>query len=287
MCSSDLAWRALNFLVSRLETGTQLKLYLVDISFDELSAGLMADGAIESTGIYKLLVENTVETFGGEPWAVLVGNYFFDFNAKDAEVLNRLSIVADNAIAPFVAGATSRVVGCESLWEDPRDWNLESDVESKMAWDDLRRISTARYLGLALPRFLLRLPYGSETEAAEEFSFEEMPDAPDEQHQSYLWANPAFAVAYLLSEAYLQSGWELRPGECQEIEGLPIHVYKADGETQIKPCAEVTMNVRVAEKIIDRGVMPLITIKDTGTVRLGMFQSLALPATNLSGRWTG
>jgi type VI secretion system protein ImpC len=133
---------------------------------------------------------------------------------------------------------------------------------------------------------LLRLPYGKETEATEEFSFEEMPEASDEQHESYLWANPAFAVAYLLAEAYLQSGWDLRPGECQEIEGLPIHVYKVEDETRIKPCAEVTMNLRVAEKIIEQGAMPLITIKDTGTVRLGMFQSLALPATNLLGRWS-
>jgi type VI secretion system protein ImpC len=283
----EAAWRSLDFLVSRLETGTQLKLFLLDISFDELQAGLLADEPIQSTGIYKLLVENTVETFGGEPWAVLVGNYFFDFNAKAAQLLNRLSVIAKNATAPFVAAATSRVVGCESLVElqDPRDWHLVSDTESRIGWDELRKLLTARYLGLALPRFLLRLPYGSQTEAAEQFSFEEMPQASDEQHESYLWANPAFAVAYLLAESYLQSGWDLRPGECQEIEGLPIHVYTALGETRIKPCAEVTMNMRVAERIIEQGAMPLITIKDTGTIRLGMFQSLALPATNLAGRW--
>jgi type VI secretion system protein ImpC len=285
----EAAWRALDFLVSRLETGTQLKLYLLDISFDELQAGLLADESIQSTGIYKLLVENTVETFGGEPWAVLAGNYYFDFNAKHAELLSRLSFVAKNAIAPFVTAGTSRVVGCESLLalEDPRNWHLVSDSESRTAWDELRRLSMARYLGLALPRFLLRLPYGSETEVTEEFSFEEMPQPSDEQHESYLWANPAFAVAYLLAEAYLQSGWDLRPGERQEIEGLPIHVYRVDGETRIKPCAEVLMTLRIAEKIIDHGPMPLITMKDTGTVRLGLVQSLALPATTLAGRWRG
>lgn len=285
--SLEAAWRALDFLVSGLETGTDLKLYLLDISFAELRAGLMADDEIKETGVYKLLVEGTTEIFGGEPWAVLAGNYVFDFTASDAELLKRLSIIAEKAIAPFVAAGTSRIVGCESLlaMEDPRDWQLVSDAESEQAWDELRSLPTARYIGLALPRFLLRLPYGRETEATEEFSFEEMGESPGPQHEWYLWANPAFAVAYLLAQAYLQSGWDLRPGESQEIEGLPLHVHKVDGETQIKPCAEVLMTLRIAEKIIDHGPMPLITIKDTGTVRLGVVQSVALPATNLEGKW--
>jgi type VI secretion system protein ImpC len=284
----EAAWRALDFLVSRLETGTQLKLYLLDISFEEMRAALMADTEIQTTGIYKLLVESTVETFGGDPWALLVGNYVFDFNAKDAELLMRLSTVAKAAVAPFVAAGTSRVVGCESLLtqEDPRDWKLASDADSELAWKELRRLPTARYLGLALPRFLLRLPYGKETETTEEFSFEEMPESPEDRHESYLWANPAFAVAYLLAQAYLESGWDLRPGEAQEIDGLPIYVYKVDDETRIKPCAEVLMTMIGAEKIIEHGPMPLITIKDTGTIRLGMFQSLARPATPLMGRWS-
>jgi type VI secretion system protein ImpC len=107
----------------------------------------------------------------------------------------------------------------------------------------------------------------------------------DAKHERYLWANPAFAVTYLLAQAFSQSGWDLRPGEVQEIDGLPLHIYQQHGETQIKPCAEVLMTVAAAERIIDRGPMPLITMKGTDTVRLGMFQSLASPPTSLAGRW--
>ena len=283
----ESAWRALDFLVSRLGTGAQLKLYLLDISQDELRADLREDGPVEATGSYKLLVESTVETFGGEPWAMLAGNYFFDFAATDAELLKRLSIIANDATAPFVAAATSHVVGCESLVAspDPDNWQFVSDGETELAWEELRRLPTARYLGLVLPRFLLRLPYGRDTKPTEEFSFEELPENVDSRHDSYQWANPVFAVAYLLAQAFLQSGWDLRPGEIQEIDGLPIHVYEQDGATYIKPCAEVLMTMRAAERIIERGPMPLLTIKETGTVRLGMFQSLALPATRLAGRW--
>jgi type VI secretion system protein ImpC len=92
-------------------------------------------------------------------------------------------------------------------------------------------------------------------------------------------------VSYLLAQAYLQSGWSLRPGEVQQIDELPIHVYEQNGESQIKPCAEVLLTMRAAEKIIERGPMPLITLKDTGSIRVGIFQSLAIPATRLAGRW--
>jgi type VI secretion system protein ImpC len=131
---------------------------------------------------------------------------------------------------------------------------------------------------------LLRLPYGRDTEPTEEFSFEEMPESGS-NHEQYLWANPMFAVIYLLAQAYLQSGWSLHAGEVQQIDGLPIHVYQQNGESQIKPCAEVLLTVRAAEKIIKRGPMPLLTMKDAGSIRVGIFQSIAVPATPLAGRW--
>jgi len=90
-------------------------------------------------------------------------------------------------------------------------------------------------------------------------------------------------VIYLLAKAFSESGWALRPGDFQEIEGLPLHVIQQDGESRIKPCAEIVMTVRAAEKIIERGLMPLIWMKDTDVIRLGLFQSIA--GTRLGGRW--
>jgi type VI secretion system protein ImpC len=282
----EAAWRGLDFLVMNLETGTQLKFYLLDISREELQAALTENDSIEATGDYKLLVEASTETPGGEAWAILAGNYFFDFDAQDAGLLKRLSSIASGARAPFIAGATSRVIGCESLFEtpDPDDWRRSSNAEAEQAWSELSSLPAARYLGLALPRFLLRLPYGRDTEPTEEFSFEEMPESGS-NHEQYLWANPMFAVIYLLAQAYLQSGWSLHAGEVQQIEGLPIHVYQQNGESQIKPCAEVLLTMRAAEKIVKRGPMPLLTMKDTGSIRVGIFQSIAVPATPLAGRW--
>jgi type VI secretion system protein ImpC len=149
---------------------------------------------------------------------------------------------------------------------------------------ELRRSPEAAYVGLALPRFLLRLPYGREGERLEAFEFEELPDGGS--HDAYLWGNPAFGCAYLLGRAFSEHGWGFRPGAVQEIDDLPIYVFKDDGERRVKPCAEVLLTLRGAELILDRGLMPLLSFRDRDVVRLARFQSIRDPLTPLAGRWS-
>jgi type VI secretion system protein ImpC len=281
----EAAWRAVHFLVSRLETNIQLKLFLLDVTKTELSADLTSSEDLRSTGTFKILVEQAVETFGGVPWAVLAGNYTFDCTRKDAEQLGRMAKIARQAGAPFIAAAHSHLLGCESLVEcpEPDDWEKQTDSEDDRAWGLLRKLPEATYLGLALPGFLLRLPYGADTDPIEYIEFEEMPNAPDHSH--YLWGNPCHACAYLLAQGFNEFGWELRPGAIKDIEGLPMHFCQEEGEARIKPCAEVLLIEKTAETILEKGLMPLISFKDQDKVRLARFQSLAKPAAHLAGRW--
>jgi type VI secretion system protein ImpC len=288
----ESAWRALDFLVSRLETGSDLKLYLLDISFAEFAADLRSEKDFRAGALYKLFVEQTVETPGGIPWAAIAGNYTFDFASGDPGLVEQISLIATKAGAPFIAAATAHLLGCKSLFEtpDPDDWRTPLDPQIEQWWETLRTKPSAGYVGFALPRFLIRLPYGEETEPTEAFNFEEMParqlSATDREseHESYLWANPAFAVAYLLAKGFSESGWEFRPGDVQELEGLPLHIREIDGETEIKPGAEVLLTLRAAQQIIDRGLMPLLTMKNSDTVRVGRVQSMA--GTQLKGAWS-
>jgi type VI secretion system protein ImpC len=281
----EAGWRGVHFLVSRLETGAELRLYLLDIAKAELAADLRGAEDLRSTGMYRLLVEQTVETCGGEPWAVLAGNYTFDETREDAELLGRLARIAGQAGAPFISAAHSHALGCESLAEtpDPDHWRRPVKVEGSQAWEALRRLPEASYLGLALPRFLLRLPYGAEIDPTEQFDFEEMPANPDHDH--YLWGNPSFVCVCLLAQAFSHFGWDLRPGIIQDVEGLPLHIYKEQGESRVKPCAEVALTERAVESIIEKGIMPLLSFKNQHKVRLARFQSFANPPTNLMGRW--
>ncbi|MGH9454112.1 MAG: type VI secretion system contractile sheath domain-containing protein [Terriglobia bacterium] len=281
----EAAWRGVFFLVRRMETGSLLQLCLIDISKAELVADLSSHEDLRSTGVYKLLAEQTVETPGAEPWSLLAGNYTFGPSREDAERLGRIAKVASAAGAPFLAAASPGVLGSESIAQiaNPREWKPVGEPENAEAWHTLRKLPEATYLGLALPRFLLRLPYGKETDFIEQFDFEEMIEPP--VHEDYLWSNPALACVLLLAQSFSARGWEMRPGEYSEISGLPLHVYRQDGESQLKPCAEVLLTVEAADRIMERGVMALASLKGQDAARLVRFQSLADPVRALSGRW--
>lgn len=253
----EALWRGLFFLIRRLETSENLKVYVWDMPQAELTnpEGLAA--------LRRVAVEETVGTPGADPWSVIAGLYYFGNEHESA--LAQIAAIARVAGAPFLAGVAPDVVGLTRVFQT------------------LRRSADARWVGLALPRFLLRLPYGGKTDATERFGFEEMPDPPE--HERYLWGNPAIACAYLLGEAFTRSGWDMRPGQVNQIDGLPAHVYRKDGESELKPCAEVLLTEGAVEILLEQGLMPLISMKGSDHVRLGRFQSIAEPAAPLGGRW--
>ena len=275
-------WRGLYFLVSRLETDENLKIYLFDISKEELAADLFSAEDLSKTSIYKILVEQTINTFGGEPWAVIAGNYRFNQGAVDIELLGRMAKIARAADVPFISSAMDTVLGCESLAKspDPDEWE---ETEESHAWDALRKIPEAACLGLALPRFLLRLPYGRDTVPVEDFPFQEMPAQPIHEH--YLWGNPSLACTYLLAQSFIDEGWSFQQGQVMDIEGMPLHVYKEHGESVSKPCAEIVLTEKAAEKILDKGLLLILSYRNQDVIRLARFQSLAHPPANLAGRW--
>ena len=281
----EAAWRAVFFLVRRIETDSQLKLFLFDISKQELAADLRAGADLSSTGIYQLLVQQTVGTPGAEPWSVIAGNFTFGPTREDVELLARIAKVAASAEAPFLAGASPRFLGCDSAVDLPevRLRKIQMSAETAASWQSLRISPEARFLGLTLPRFLLRLPYGRDTEPVELFQFEEIlePSA----HEDYLWGNATFACALLLADSFAEQGWKLRPGTLSEISGLPVYVYAVEGEPRTLPCAEVLLTETAAGRMMEQGFMPLASLKDQPAVRLVRFQSVADPVSGLAGRW--
>ena len=291
--SLEAAWRATFLLVRLLETGSTLKIYLFDISKEELaadlsSADLESKKDLRQTGAYRLLVQQTVETPGAEPWAIIVGNYSFGADNKndnkDAELLSRMAQVARRAGAPFLAEASPRLLGCSSLVAD-NCWRTLS--EPPAAFTALRHLPEADALGLALPRFLLRLPYGKQTSPLESFDFEEFPGSP--VHEDYLWGNPAFVVALLLAQSFAESADEsagkTRPGTVSSLTGLPLHLYRHNGDSEVKPCAEVLLIDDAVDRILSAGLMPLVSFKARDEVRLARFQSIAAPPRALAARW--
>jgi predicted component of type VI protein secretion system len=151
-------------------------------------------------------------------------------------------------------------------------------------FETLRHSPNARWIGLAMPRFLLRMPYGAKTDATDAFAFEEMPATPE--HERYLWGSPAVACAYLLGHAFTRFGWDMRPGQVSDITGLPAHIYRSDGEAELKPCAEVLLTEEAVELLLERGLIPLISMKGADRIRVARIQSIADPPALLAGRWS-
>ncbi len=279
----EAAWRGLDLLARGIETDTQLKLYILDVSLAELAADFGSADDLSSTGIYKLLVEQTVQTPGAPSWAVLGGNYTFDDGLVNIELLCRIALIAAKAGAPFLAAADPKILGCRSLAEtpDPREWKAGNEE----TWAFVRGFPEAAYLGLILPRVLLRLPYGKQTSPLESFPFEEM-TKPDHAH--YLWGNPVFACMMLIGQAFSEYGWAMRPGMIAEIGGLPVHVYKdAEGEPHLKGAGEALLTQDAAERMLEKGLIPVVSFKGQDRIRVAGFQSVARPHKPLAGSWGG
>jgi type VI secretion system protein ImpC len=250
---------------------------LLDVSLAELAADLKASENLAASGLHQLLIEKGVRGPRGEPWAVLVGNYVFDLTGQHAELLGRLAKIASQTNAPFLTTVHPRVL----------DKSFTMSPDAAPAWQALRQLPEAALLGLAVPRFLLRLPYGGDTQSIDKFTYEEMSRPPDRSH--YLWGNPALACAVLLAQAFQKAGWGCKPGTVLDLDNLPIHVYTADDEEEVT-LAEAWLVRPQTEQVVKMGIMPFLCVRGKGAMQLSRFHSLAQPpkdqqACDLQGRW--
>ena len=281
--SLEATWRGVRKLVESLELGDELTLHIVDVSKGELLADLEASqGNPLQSAAHRLLVETSRRGADDQPWSLLVGHFSFGANAEDIALLGHLGVIASRAGGPLMAAAEPGLVGCERLSEatEPRQWAF-SDPEVEKRWNDLRRSPAARWLGLAMPRILLRQPYGAKTDPTDSFAFEEF--SPVAGHEAYLWGNAALACAQVIAQGFLDEGSGLRVDGPLEIDDLPAHIREQDGDRRLQPCAEFTLPVRVGEELLQRGMTPLLSYGNRNAVRVLRIQSIAEPLHALAG----
>jgi type VI secretion system protein ImpC len=226
----ESAWRGIDFAVRRMDDAA-VRLHLAQFSKEDLAIDLASDN-LRATRLYAILHSRR--------WTAAIGLHSFD--EADIELLARIALMAADAKVPYLAGGSPGIAG-------------ELDV--------LREIPESSHLGLALPRLLLRLPYGSRTSAIDSFKFEEMPGAPVTEH--YLWGSGALACLAVLARGDVEN---------LNLDDLPAHTYKQDSEWMMTPCAEIYLTETQVLALIDRGLMPLISYKDRPLVRLAGFRAI-------------
>ncbi|MHB1736480.1 MAG: type VI secretion system contractile sheath large subunit [Acidithiobacillus sp.] len=279
----ESAWRGLHYLVNNTETDQQLKIRVINISKKELGKTLKRykGTAWDQSPIFKKMYEEEYGQLGGEPYGCLVGDYYFDNSPQDVELLGGIAQVAAAAHAPFLAAANSTLMGMDSWSElsNPRDLAKIFSTPDYAAWRSLRESEDARYIGLAMPRTLSRLPYGAATEPVEEFDFEEDTDGADST--KYCWQNAAYAMAVNINRSFKAYGWCSRIRGIESggvVEGLPVHSFPTDdGGVDMKCPTEIAITDRRSAELDKMGLMPLVHRKNSDMAAFISAQSLAKP----------
>ncbi len=277
------AWRGLHYLVNNTETDEMLKIRVMNISKKELHKTLrkFKGTAWDQSPIFKKVYEEEYGQFGGEPFGCLVGDYYFDHSPPDVELLRELSQNAAAAHCPFIAGAAPTVMQMDSWQElsNPRDLTKIFQTPEYASWRSLRESEDSRYIGLAMPRFLARRPYGAKSDPIEEFDFEE--DVEGADHSHYTWANSAYAMATNITRAFKLYGWCTRIRGIESggaVEFLPTHTFPTDdGGVDMKCPTEIAISDRREAELAKNGFMPLIHKKNSDFAAFIGAQSLQKP----------
>lgn len=258
-------WRGLNFLVSKTETGSHLKLRLVHATKKELLQDIENASDFDQSRLFKMIYEEEYGTYGGEPYGALVGGYQFGRSNTDLDLLIGLSNIAAAAHAPFLGSANAEMFGLNSFEKlgEPRD--LAKLFESNMEkWNSFRAMDDSRYVALTLPRMLMRLPYG-EQNPIEGFDFSEDVDGTD--NNKYCWGATSWALAERITAAFAEYRWTaaIRGAEGGGmVKGLHLHKFAtADGEIATKIPTEVSITDRREKELNDLGFAALVFCKNT------------------------
>jgi type VI secretion system protein ImpC len=278
------SWRGLHYLVNNTETDEMLKIRVLNISKKDLHKTLkkFKGTAWDQSPIFKKIYEQEYGQFGGEPYACLIGDYEFDQSPPDVELLNCIAEVSAAAHAPFIAAAAPKLLNMSSWQElsDPRDLTKIFQTPEYAAWRSLRESEDSRYIGLAMPRFLARLPYGENTDPVEEFAFEE--DVEHADHSKYTWSNSAYAMGVNINRAFKLYGWCSRIRGIESggaVEGLPTHTFPTDdGGVDMKCPTEIAISDRREAELAKNGFMPLLHKKNSDFAAFIGAQSLQKPA---------
>ena len=277
----ESTWRGVKFLVDRTDYRQNILTEILNASKQDLLADFEDSPDIVKSGFYKLVYSSEYGQFGGKPYGAIIANYEITPGPQDMKLLQKAAMIGAMAHAPFVAAASPKFFGVKDIQELPDLKDLESLFNGPQyaKWRSLRESEDARYLGLVLPRFLLRLPYGAATVPTKSFNYEE--DVA-QSHEHYLWGNAVFAWATRLTESFAKSRWcgnifGVRAGGT--VPDLPLHLYKAMGAEQNKIPTEVLLSDRREFELAEQGFIGLTYRKGSDNAAFFNSNSIQKPKT--------
>lgn len=263
----ESAWRGLKYLLDQTETSTTLRIKVLNASKKDLLRDLQRAPEFDQSALFQKIYEDGFGTFGGEPFGALIGDFEIGKHPEDMEFLEKISQVAAGAHAPLLTAASPDLLSMESFTQlgDPRDIGKIFDNTEYVKWKSFRASEDSKYVGLTMPRILMRLPYGRDTKPVDGFNYEEGVDGTD--HSKYLWGNAAYALGAKITSAFAKYGWcaAIRGVEGGGlVEGLPAHTFRTDeGDVALKCPTEIAITDRRDHELSEQGLVSLVHCKGT------------------------
>ena len=279
----EASWRGLNYLVQQSETGDMMKIRVMNVSKKDLLKDMEKASEFDQSTLFKKIYEEEFGMFGGASYGALIGDYEFGNSPQDLSLLEKVSEVAAAAHAPFISSASPSMFNWDSYVElgGPRDLSKIFQSVEFAKWKSFRETEDSRYVALALPHVLMRLPYGQANIPVESFNYEEDVDGTD--HSKYLWGNAAYALGTRLTDAFAKYHWcaAIRGVEGGGlVQGLPTHTFKTDeGDVALKCPTEIAITDRREKEFADLGFVPLVHCKNTDYAAFFSTQTANRPKT--------
>lgn len=265
--SLESKWRGLHLLVERTDFRENILIEMINVSKEDLIEDFDDCLDITQTGLYKHVYTSGYGQFGGEPVGTVIADYELAPSNVDIKFLNKVSSIAAMSHAPFISAAGPRFFGLDSFEGLPDLKDLEDVMNSPQyaAWKGFRKNEDSRYVGLTLPRFLLRAPYDSEDNPISNFVYNEDVST---SHEDYLWGNTVYTFASKLTDSFANFRWctnIIGPMSGGEVRDLPVHTFESMGDIEMKIPTEILVSDRREYELAQEGFIPLVMRKGSNS----------------------
>jgi type VI secretion system protein ImpD len=287
----EASWRGLHYLTAQAEGSENVKIRVLNVSWNELSRDLERAIEFDQSQLFRKVYSDEFGVPGGEPFGLLLGDYEIrprpsaEHPVDDVAALGAISQVAAAAFAPFVAGVHPSMFGLDRFSELERPLHLAKtfDQLEYLKWNAFRQTEDARFVGLTLPRVLMRLPYEDDGTRVDGFRFGEDVTGPD--GQAYLWGNAVYALGAVVVRAFAETGWlaGIRGVERDALKGglvpdLPVHCFSTDRHGVATKCStDVVLSDFREQELSELGFIPLCHCADTEFSAFYSNQSVQIP----------
>ena len=266
----EASWRGLWFLTRQADGKQNIKIRMLDISWSEVVKDINRALEFDQSQLFHKIYSKEYGTPGGEPYGVIIGDYEISHRISknnphdDIATLEGIAQIAAASLAPFIASASSDMFGMEDFSALGLPFKLKTIFSQKeyIKWHALREKTDSRFIGLTLPRTLIRQPYRKTPGSYKGIYFYEKPDKNGENH---LWGNACYAFAIMLIREFSNIGWfgHIRGVPRNYTSGgllteLPVDHFETDTQSIAhKPITDVIVTDAAEKEISELGFIPL------------------------------